>query len=90
MNTKTEAERNRKIVYGYLTSGNSIWDLIDLFVDTGSGDGCYADFAESIRQELVEAREEPNDFETTVEEELAILEKIGDDHWYEQNTPASS
>lgn len=73
----------RHTVFAYVCSGNSLWDLVESHIG-GDWEGHYKD----IVQELTEARkQDPECFESTVEEELESLEASGRAEQYSYNSP---
>lgn len=42
--TQDEIDRRKKVVAGYLASGNSVWDLITMLIDQGNGDQDWLDY----------------------------------------------
>jgi hypothetical protein len=82
-----ERERHVNVVYGYLTSGNSVHDLITQLVQAlwpnMDVEDSYRQFYLEIVEGLEQARKnDPAGFETTVQDELDYYEQIGIDNTY--------
>lgn len=87
MTQERERERIKNTVYGYLTSGNSIHDLIEQLVQAlrpkQDIEDAYKLFYLEIVEGMDQARKEgPDSFEGTLQDELDYYEQLGIDNIY--------
>lgn len=88
MKQMEERRRMQNVIYGYLTSGNSAWDLCQQLTEAlyCNSEDPIKEFYDSIVSDLTEARVQ-SEMETTVEEELDYYIEVAKNNEYSHGSP---